>query len=161
MAYSNDYIGDTGQGAVIVIVDNSDTSIEPCMGCPRSIQLPELTMEAIDTTCLDDTGFMRRIPADVSDPGVIEATFIYDAAKAGPTQLFVDGQQLLVTITFPRSRSTTTAPATLIATGFVSSLGLPSMETSTLMELTLSIQLDGFAGPTLTIENPEVTCVTP
>ena len=63
MAYSNSYIGDTGQGAVIVIVDNSDTSIEPCMGCPRSIQLPELTMEAIDTTCLDDTGFMRRIPA--------------------------------------------------------------------------------------------------
>lgn len=161
MAYSNSYIGDTGQGAVIVIIDASDTSIEPCMGCPRSIQLPELTMEAIDTTCLDDTGFMRRIPADVSDPGVIEATFIYDAAKAGPTQLFVDGQQLLVTITFPQSRSTTIAPATLIATGFVSSLGLPSMETSTLMELTLSIQLDGFGGPTLTIENPEVTCVTP
>ena len=104
---------------------------------------------------------MRRIPADVSDPGVIEATFIYDAAKTGPTQLFVDGQQLLVTITFPESRSTTTAPATLVATGFVSSLGLPSMETSTLMELTLSIQLDGFAGPTLTIENPEVTCETP
>lgn len=158
MPYSNDYIGDTGQGAVIVIVDNSDTSIEPCMGCPRSIQLPELTMEAIDTTCLDDTGFMRRIPADVSDPGIIEATFIYDAAKTGPTQLFVDGQQLLITITFPASRSTTTAQSTLIATGFVSSLGLPSMETSTLMELTLSIQLDGFAGPTLTTETPVVAC---
>lgn len=161
MAYSNNYIGDTGQGATIVIIDASDSTIEPCMGCPRSIQLPELTMEAIDTTCLDDTGFMRRIPADVSDPGVIEATFIYDAAKTGPTQLFVDGQQLLVQINFPLSRSTTTTPATLIATGFVSSLGLPSMETSTLMELTLSIQLDGFGGPTLTIETPEVVCITP
>ena len=158
MPYSNSYIGDTGQGATIVIVDNSDTSIEPCMGCPRSIQWPELTMEGVDTTCLDDTGFMRRIPADVSDPGILEATFIYDAAKDGPTQLFVDGQQLLITITFPMSRSTTTTAASLVATGFVTSLGLPSMETSTLMELTLQIQLDGFGGPTLTIEAPEVTC---
>lgn len=158
MAYGNTYLGDTGQGATIIITDASNTSVQPCMGCPKSIQLPELSMESIDTTCLDSTGFMRRIPADVSDPGVVEATFIFDAAKSGPTQLFVDGQQLDITIIFPESRDTTTSPSSFNATGFVSSLGLPSMESSTLMELTLSIQLDGATGPTLTPEEPLVSC---
>lgn len=158
MAYGNTYLGDTGQGATIIIQDASDTSVQPCMGCPRSIQLPELTMESIDTTCLDSTGFMRRIPADVSDPGQIEATFVYDAAKSGATQLFTDGQQLDISIVFPPSRDTTTTPASFTASGFVSSLGLPSMESNTLMELTLSIQLDGADGPTLTTEVPNVAC---
>lgn len=162
MPYGSTYLGDTGQGAVIVLKDNSACSgSDPaiCIGCPRTIQLPELTMEAIDTTCLDDTGFMRRIPADVADPGTIEATFIFDAAKAGPNSLFADGQQLCISIVFPESRDSTTSPASFTGTGFVSSLGLPSMESSTLMELTLTIQLDGDVGPLLTLEAPAVTCV--
>lgn len=167
MAYGSTFLGDTGQGAVIILKDSSNCSaVDPkiCMGCPRSIQLPELTMEAIDTTCLDDTGFMRRIPADVSDPGTIEATFVFDAAVTGPNSLFADGEQLCITIILPESRDATTAPATLTATGFISSLGLPSLETSTLMEISITIQLDGGTGPILTTETPDQTsavCPTP
>ncbi len=162
MPYGTDYLGDTGQGAVVIIKDATNCSASDpaiCIGCPRSIQLPELTMEAIDTTCLDDTGFMRRIPADVSDPGTIEATYIFDAGKAGPNALFADGEQLCITIIFPASRDSTTSPATFTGTGFISSLGLPSMESSTLMELSLTIQLDGGTGPVLTLEAPGVSCV--
>lgn len=160
MAYGSTFLGDTGQGAVIILKDNSAcsaTDLQICMGCPRSIQLPELTMEAIDTTCLDDTGFMRRIPADVSDPGTIEATFVFDAALTGPNSLFADGEQLCITIILPESRDGTTAPATLTGTGFISSLGLPSLETSTLMEISITIQLDGGTGPILTTEAPDKT----
>jgi len=162
MAYGSNFLGDTGQGAVIILKDNSNCSAtdpQICMGCPRSIQLPELTMEAIDTTCLDDTGFMRRIPADVSDPGTIEATFVFDAALTGPNSLFADGEQLCITIILPESRDGTTAPATLTGTGFISSLGLPSLETSTLMEISITIQLDGGTGPILTTEAPDKTSV--
>ena len=140
MAYGSTFLGDTGQGAVIIIKDNTYCSASDdkiCMGCPRSIQLPELTMEAIDTTCLDDTGFMRRIPADVSDPGTIEATFVFDAALTGPNSLFADGEQLCITIILPQSRDATTSPASLTATGFISSLGLPSLETVSYTHLTL------------------------
>lgn len=161
MPYGTAYLGDTGQGAVIVLKDNSACSSgDPaiCIGCPRTIQLPELTMESIDTTCLDDTGFMKRIPADVADPGTVEATFIFDAAKTGPNSLFADGEQLCISIIFPESRDTTTSPASFTGTGFISSLGLPSMESSTLMELTLTIQLDGGTGPVLTTEAPVVAC---
>lgn len=161
MAYGSNYLGDTGQGAVIVLKDNSacsGTDPKICIGCPRSIQLPELTMEAIDTTCLDDTGFMRRIPADVADPGTIEATFIFDAGQTGPNALFADGEQLCISIVFPPSRDATSTPATFNGTGFVSSLGLPSMESSTLMELTLTIQMDGDVGPVLTTEIPVIDC---
>ena len=165
MAYGADFLGDTGQGAVIVLKSVNESAgagcaaSDPqiCMGCPRSIQLPELTMESIDTTCLDSTGFMRRIPADVADPGTIEATFVFDAALDGPNSLFADGQQLCVTIILPESRGSTTAPATLTGTGFISSLGLPSLETSTLMEISLTIQMDGGTGPTLTVETPDLT----
>lgn len=167
MAYGTTFLGDTGQGAVIVLKDQSDCSASDpkiCMGCPRSIQLPELTMEAIDTTCLDDTGFMRRIPADVSDPGTIEATFVFDAALSGPNSLFADGEQLCITVVLPESRDGTTSPSTLTGTGFISSLGLPSLETSTLMEISITIQLDGGTGPILTTEQPvkdSVICPAP
>lgn len=160
------YLGDTGQGSAIVI--SSDDGVV-CAGCPRTIQLPEMTMEGIDTTCLDSTGFMQRIPADVADPGVLEVTFIFDAAKtefgkgavgsaSANFSLFTSGSIVDVTITLPESRSTTNTAAVFSASGFVSSLGLPSLETSTLMELTLQIQMDGASGPNLTIEDPIVTC---
>jgi len=156
------YLGDTGQGSTIVL-SGDDGLI--CAGCPRTIQLPELSMEGIDTTCLDSVGFMQRIPADVADPGVLEVTFIFDAGKeefgkgaATSFNLFSSGSIVDVTISLPESRSTTSQAAIFTASGFVSSLGLPSLETSTLMELTISIQMDGASGPNLTIETPIVTC---
>ena len=105
------YLGDTGQGSTIVL-SGDDGLI--CAGCPRTIQLPELSMEGIDTTCLDSVGFMQRIPADVADPGVLEVTFIFDAGKeefgkgaATSFNLFSSGSIVDVTIALPESRSTT------------------------------------------------------
>lgn len=154
------YLGDTGQGSTIVF--SGDDGLM-CVGCPRTIQLPEMTMDGIDTTCLDSTGFMRRIPADISDPGTLEVTFVFDAAKDGVTELFTTGMVIDITVTLPKSRPAgaaipTVTAAIFNATGFVTSLGLPSLETSTLMELTVSFQLDGDTGPTLTIETPPVAC---
>lgn len=137
------YVGDTGQGATVVFETTG------LVGCPRSLQLPEWVMEAIEATCLADTGFTKKIPGDITDAGESAIVAVFDASLVLP----VNGVVETFTITFPIGNPSNTVAATLAGTGFLSTVGLPNMATNELMELNLTFTFDGDTGPAFTIES--------
>ena len=138
------FIGDTGQGTTV------DLSITGAIGvCYRSIQLPTWVQEKIDASCLSTIGFMRYIPADVTDPGELTLEAIFDPTDDLP----VFGQVEDITITLPVGTAGNTA-ATITGSGFITSDQLPSLALNELMMLTLTFAFDGDTGPLFT---PEVT----
>lgn len=138
------YVGDTGQGATISFSTTSD------VGCVRSMDLPDWTMEKVDATCLDTTDFGRFVAGDLTDPGEITLTAVFDATNAIPA----DGVVETVTVTFPIGTSGNTTNATLVGSGFISRRKLPTLETNQLMELELTFAFDGdtLTPPTYTAE---------
>jgi len=127
------YVGMTGQGAIATL------STTGAVGCIRSIKLPEWTQEKIDASCLDTTDWMRYIPGDLKDPGQVEMTAVFDPSLAMPEP----SVQETLTVTFPIGDPANATNAVLTGSGFVSSVGLPSMEINNLLELTLTFCFDG------------------
>ena len=136
------YVGDTGQGATLTLATTG------AVGCVRTMQLPEWAMEKVDASCLETTGFMRYVPGDLTDPGEIVATVVFDASVAIPEGGVVGA----VTGQFPIGDPAHTVNATLAGTGFISTRSLPNMATNELMEMTLTIPFDGDTGPDFTPE---------
>ena len=137
------YVGDTGQGATVTFETTAMT------GCVRSLALPEWVMEAVDASCLADTGFTKKIPGDLTDAGEAQIVSVFAATEAPPTTGVVEE----LTITFPIGDPTNTVAATLVGTGFISTTGLPSMATNELMELNITFTYDGDTGPAFTAES--------
>ena len=143
-AMNTEYLGDTGQGALLTL---EDTGI---IGCVRSMQLPEWVMEKIDASCLDTTGFMKYIPGDLVDPGEIVAEIIFDATVPVPVP---DGVVETVTVEFPLGRAVNTTKAKLTGSAFITISGLPNMAINELMVLNITIAFDGGTGPIFTPES--------
>ena len=95
-------------------------------------------MDLIDASCLSDTGFMKKISADLSDAGEIQIVAAYDGAMQALT-----GDQETITVTFPDG-------GTLSGTGFLSGADHGSLETGGLMEITTTFTFDGDTGPAYT-----------
>ena len=136
------YIGNTGQGATLTLATTG------AVGCVRSMQLPDWTVEKIDASCLDTTGYMRYISGDLIDPGDVEVVAVFDAAIDIPTPGVVED----ITIDFPIGVDTNTTPAQLTGSGFISVSGLPNLAINELMELRLTVSFDGDTGPAFTKE---------
>lgn len=130
MPYSATITGQTGQGSTV--------SFASSVACVRSVTLPTFSMDAIDASCLSDTGFMKKISADLADAGEVQVVAAYDGSVG-----VIDGVQDTITITFPDTGS-------LSGTGFISSIDHGSLETGGLMETTTTFTFDGDTGPTYT-----------
>lgn len=131
------FVGMTGQGATV------NLSVTGAIGCIRSIKLPEWTQEKVDASCLNTTGFKRYIAGDLTDPGQVEMTAVFDPANGVPDPTAGGmGQHETITVTFPPA--TPGGPqATLTGTGFLVSVSLPSMEIDQLLEINLTFCFDG------------------
>ena len=127
MPYSATITGQTGQGSTVTIAS--------AVGCVRSVTLPTFSMDSIDASCLSDTGFMKKISADLSDAGEVQIVAAYGGASQELT-----GEQETITITFGDGGS-------LSGTGFISSVDHGSLETGGLMETTTTFTFDGDTGP--------------
>lgn len=130
----------TGQGATVAFTSAGAVT------CARSITLPNLTMETIDASCLDSTGFTYKVSGDLVDAGEVSITSIFevDAALQLPQQGVID----TITITIPLKGGT--GDGTLTGTGFISSVQMPTMGLNELMEQEFTFVFDGVTGPTWT-----------
>lgn len=136
---------DTGHGATISLPGLGFT------GCIRSIGLPEWVMEKIDASCLDSVDFFEYVFADLSDAGDVTMTVAFDPEVALPAM----GKTDTLTITWPISNPANNTAATLVGSGAITSLTLPTLETNTLQEMTIVFSFDGQGqAPTFT---PEAT----
>lgn len=135
----------TGQGATAVL------SVTGGVGCIRSIQLPEWTQEKIDASCLDTTGFKSYIPGDLTDPGQVQLVAVFDPSLSIPPCGVIED----LTVTFPIGDPTNTTEATLVGSGFISSVQNPNMTIDGLLELTITFCYDGDSAspPTYTPES--------
>lgn len=127
------YIGMTGQGITVAF-----TTLTGGVGCARSIQLPEWIRDAIDASCLSSTDWMSFIPADLSDPGEVQITAVFDPDLTMPDPGDLDD----ITITFP-AKSGSAVAATLEGNGFFSRVGYPNVTVNGLLELNITFKLDG------------------
>ena len=108
-------------------------------GCVRSVTLPEFSQEAIDVSCLDDTGFMPKIQAGLADAGEVSCVCLWEDGYVPPAI----GDSVSVTITLPDG-------AIFAGTGWVSGLSYGSAEVGSVIETTVTVTFDGATGPTFT-----------
>ena len=133
-------LGYTGQGTVVALTTGG------AVACIRSLTLPTWSMDAIDASCLSDTGFMKKIAADLVDAGTVQCTVVF---QEGDVPFQPDGVQDTITITLPQyDDGGTPTTGVLTGTGFVSEATLPSMEIGGLLEQSFTFTFDGETGPT-------------
>lgn len=130
--------GTTGQGTSVAFTTAGSVA------CVRSVTLPTWSMETIDSSCLSDTGFGKKIVSDLVDAGTVQITAVMELDDAPFTP---DGVQDTITITFPTAGVTA---GSLTGTGYISECTLPSIEIGGLLEQTITFVFDGETGPTYT-----------
>ncbi len=131
------FVGMTGQGATV------NLSVTGAIGCIRSIKLPEWTQEKVDASCLNTTGFKRYIAGDLTEPGQVEMTAVFDPANGVPDPSAGElGAEETITVTFPVANEGGDA-AVLTGKGFLMSVGLPSMEVDNLLEVNFTFCFNG------------------
>ena len=131
--------GTTGQGTTVTLTTGGEVA------CVRSITLPTWSMDAIDASCISDTGFAKKIAGDLTDAGTVQITSVLPlgAGMAAP-----DGEQDTITITLPGTGTDGAGGASLTGTGFVSEVTGPNVEIGGLLEQTITFTFDGMTGPT-------------
>ena len=130
--------GLTGQGTTVALTNGG------AVACVRSLTLPTWSMDAIDASCLSDTGFMKKISADLVDGGSVEVVAVFEATDSPFTP---DGVQDTITVTLPDAGTT---GGILAGTGFISDCTLPSVEIGGLLVQSFTFTFDGETGPTYT-----------
>ena len=106
--------GMTGQGTTVTF---SGAGVSACV---RSIQLPTWSMEAIDSSCLSDTGFGKKIAGDLVDAGTVQVTVTW----VGDAFAVPDGTLEEMVITFPALGDGAGNSGSLKGSGFVSEVSL-------------------------------------
>ena len=130
--------GFTGQGTTVALTTGGSVA------CVRSLTLPTWSMDSIDASCLSDTGYMKKIAADLVDAGTIQVTAVFEPTD---TPFTPDGVSDTITITLPSAGAT---GGILTGTGFISECTLPSVEIGGLLEQSFTFTFDGETGPTFT-----------
>ena len=130
--------GFTGQGTTVALTTGGSVA------CVRSLTLPTWSMDSIDASCLSDTGYMKKIAADLVDAGTVQVTAVFEPTDSPFTP---DGVSDTITITLPSAGAT---GGILTGTGFISECTLPSVEIGGLLEQTFTFTFDGETGPTYT-----------
>lgn len=134
-------VGTTGQGSTVALTTGgSVTNV-------RSLQLPDWVMEAIDASCITDSGFAQKVAGDLVDGGEVVVTVLFERTSS----LYAPSStEDTLTITFPLPTGGTPVAATLVGTGFVSKCSLPKMDVNGLLEQTFTFVFNGATGPTFT-----------
>lgn len=101
-------------------------------------------MEVIDSSCLSDTGFGKKIAGDLVDAGSVELTIVFEE---NDSPLTPDGVADTITVTLPDG-------GILTGTGYITSTTLPSIEINGLLEQNVTFTFDGETGPTFTPGTP-------
>ncbi len=125
---------DTGLGATLTLGTTGS------VGVIRSLTLPELTLNDIDTSHLGTTGQRTYIGGDLVEGGEIVAEVLFDTLV---NALESFGVSETVTITFPISVNGNTTNATLAGTGYIKGQKFPDMQIDELQVYNLTIKVDG------------------
>ena len=134
--------GIVGQGATLVL------SVDSTIWKVRGIQLGEWASEMVDITELATTGFMCKIPANITDPGDFTAELVFDPEVDIPTMNAIQ----TATITFPIANSANSTPGTLAGSGAITSIAWPALNQGEAAFATITFSFDGETGPALQVE---------
>lgn len=111
--------------------------------------LPEWALDALETTPLNQSAqFQTYMAGDTSDPGAVSFTLNYNATQAIPAR----GTTETITVTFPKHTAGAGTRATLVGTGFIQSVALPSLQRNQIQQASITFKFNGGTGPTYTAE---------
>ena len=129
-------VGGVGQGVTLSLdVDGLAVGV-------RSLQMPEWVSEAVDFSSLDNSDWMCFLPASLADPGIFTAEIYFQTEQDLPSLKLVQ----VATITFPIQDALgagNVAKASLVGSGFVTSVGFPNAAIAEPMITTMSFKYDG------------------
>lgn len=125
--------------------------------CVRSMSLPSFERDKIDVSCLDSDGFKEYMASYLAEPGDLEVVVRFDGelilelehlGYQGPAS--ADGStEMTVTVTFDLLDGQATA-ASLVGSCFIKGVSLSEFNGTSLVEMTLSVCLDGRIAPAFT-----------
>lgn len=136
-------MSDTGNQATLTL------SVTGSVGDIRTMDLPEWLLEKINDSHLGTDNFETFCPGDLSDPGEISGTVVFDATAALPNRGVVE----TATITLAISTTGNTTNATLVGTGFLTRTKLPNLANNQLNEWEFTFAFDGKTEPAFTPES--------
>ena len=128
----------TGQGTIVAFTTAGAVT------CARSITLPEWSLETIDVSCLSDTGFMKKLAADLVDGGEVQVELLMgleDDIIAPSTSADT------ITVTLPTAGASSSI---LTGTGYITGASLPSIEIGNVLSQSVTFTFDGQTGPAWT-----------
>ena len=163
----------TGEGATIAFTNTDDSNVvrtTPSLShevqatllsartyCVRSMSLPSFERDKIDISCLDSQGFKEYMATYLAEPGDLEVVVRFD----GELELELEhlgyqganstngSTEMTVTLTFDLLDGQATA-ASLSGSCFIKGVSLSEMNGTGLVEMTLSVCLDGRIAPSFT-----------
>lgn len=162
----------TGEGATIAFTNTDDTNVDRTATaghevtatllsertyCIRSMSLPSFERDKIDISCLDSQGFKEYMATYLAEPGDLEVVVRFDGELELELEHLgyqgansTDGStEMTVTLTFDLLDGQATA-ASLSGSCFIKGVSLSEMNGSSLVEMTISVCLDGRIAPSFT-----------
>lgn len=137
-------IGDTGNGATLTLTTQTAMNAYKV----ESISIGEISLDMLDVTNLATSGDTERIGSDLRKHADWTITVIHNAKDTAVTVTLL---QETATITFPVfSTQTTTNGATLAASGYITSVKLPDLQSGNVQKTVYKFSPDGDTGPTYT-----------
>lgn len=112
----------------------------------KSISAPEFTVDALDATPLNATGFYESVPDDLAKSSPITVPFYANLRQDIPQV----GGVTTATITYPKQLGTEATEAKVVGTAIITRVQLPEMAAGTLLMGTIELTFDGKTGPTFT-----------
>lgn len=135
---------------------HSQNTLDSRTYCVRSVSLPSFEREKIDVSCLDSDGFKEYMASYLAEPGDLEVTVRFDGSMKlelehlgyqGPAQTPADGStEMTCTLVFDLLDGEASA-ASLTGSCFIKGVSLSEMNGTSLVEMTISVCLDGRYGP--------------
>jgi len=162
----------TGEGATIAFTNTDDANVDRVAGaghevvatvlsertyCIRSMSLPSFERDKIDISCLDSQGFKEYMATYLAEPGDLEVVVRFDGELGlelehlgyqGPASTN-GSSEMTVTLTFDLLDGQATA-ASLSGSCFIKGISLSEMNGTSLVEMTISVCLDGRIAPSFT-----------
>ena len=104
------------------------------------------SVEVLDDTALDSSGFMEMCPSGLKSCEPLELECYWEFDEALPTI----GDVGTIVIDFPLQEDDTSPARTLNGSGFISSISTPTLTPNGTTVGTITVQFDGKTGPTWT-----------
>jgi len=136
-------MADTGTGATLTLATTG------AIGTIKSMKLPEIKVEDIETSGLATTGQKTFIAADLVEVGDLEVEVFFSTTT---NDLEDFGTSETVTVTFPKEVATNAVAPKLVGSGYIKVQKFPDLAVGELQMYTLTIKYDGITAATWTQE---------